>query len=250
MGSGSLPEIRGQCLLQVQGIERGSVKAHCPRCNGQRSCDVHGSYDDDWSWEDDGGHYQYGKNKHRLLRCRGCETVFYHLAASCSEDWEGRFNTLTGEEEIFLPERISTFPSPEASSVKPDWVWDLHRTDSDLASVVSELYDAYEAGLFVLTAIGLRSAFDRGSEVLGVNADATFKDKIEALVKQGHVGRREAESLQILVEAGNAAAHRAWRPTPEALRSLLNLLEHFLHRSFFAQTDLDVPRRQRRSKVD
>ncbi len=36
----------------------------------------------------------------------------------------------------------------------------------------------------------------------------------------------------VLVDAGSAAAHRGWRPKPEELNTMMDVVETFLHRSF------------------
>lgn len=37
--------------------------------------------------------------------------------------------------------------------------------------------------------------------------------------------------LAVLIDAGSAAAHRAWRPSHKELDAMMTILEGFLHRS-------------------
>src|SRR5690606_36652838 len=62
------------------------MKAHCPRCAGERQCDVHGHAEESWETPIVNGNSSYGQLDHRLLRCRGCEQVFYHQSSWSSED--------------------------------------------------------------------------------------------------------------------------------------------------------------------
>lgn len=52
---------------------------------------------------------------------------------------------------------------------------------------------------------------------------------------------------------GSAAAHRAWRPQPDELNTMVDVVESFLHRSFIAGDGIaklraSVPEKPRRKK--
>jgi hypothetical protein len=44
----------------------------------------------------------------------------------------------------------------------------------------------------------------------------------------GKIGRSERETLEILTDAGGAAAHRGWKPTVKQLDTLMTVGEQFL----------------------
>jgi hypothetical protein len=173
-----------------------------------------------------------GFNDHRLLRCRGCETVFYLVESTNSEDWDGRFNPVTGQEEMYHPVTRRTYPAPESALLKPEWVAILREVDLQLFSIVDQVYEAREHRLLILAAVGLRTAFDRSTELLGIDPAKPLVAKVEDLVDRGAVGMQEAALLKVIVDAGSAAAHRGWSPTPEEFQVLLDWLEQFLVRSF------------------
>ncbi|MGV7180436.1 DUF4145 domain-containing protein [Stenotrophomonas sp. MA5] len=197
-------------------------------------------------------HPMWGGANHQLLRCRGCETVFYKIESWHSEDWDVKFDPESGQDEMFYPKTVSVYPPPEPKSEKPDWTWDLYRKDSVLSQVVHEMYVAKANNLNVLTAIGLRIAFDRATFLLGVDESLDLNKKIEKLVDDGRLGKIEAEHMQVAVNAGNAAAHRGWSPNDEDLAVLLNVLEQFLRRSFFdppiGQIGAAIPPRPKKKK--
>jgi len=58
------------------------------------------------------------------------------------------------------------------------------------------------------------------------------------LVNMGRVGVSERQHLEVLTEAGSAAAHRGWRPEIEELNTLMTILEQFLYRSFLIDAEL------------
>jgi Domain of unknown function (DUF4145) len=72
------------------------------------------------------------------------------------------------------------------------------------------------------------------AELLGVQESLTFKQKLEALVASNHIGALDLERLETLIEAGNASAHRGWRPKAEDLEIMMEVLEHFIHDAFVA----------------
>lgn len=232
--------------------EEKIVRAACPRCVGQRSCDLLHELDEK---SEDDSHPEYpiwGGANHQLLRCRGCETIFYKVESWHSEDWDVKFDPETGQDEMYCPRRTSVYPPPEPKSEKPDWTWELYRKDSVLSQVIHEIYVAKTNDLNVLTAIGLRTAFDRATFLLGVDESLDLSQKIEQLVQDGRLGKVEAEHMQVAVNAGNAAAHRGWSPDDQQLAALLRVLEQFLRRSFFeppiGQIGILIPPRPKKQK--
>lgn len=51
-------------------------EAHCPTCNREQNCILHGRADKPWRWEDRYGNSMVGGNAYSLFECCGCETVF------------------------------------------------------------------------------------------------------------------------------------------------------------------------------
>src|SRR5258707_10670762 len=89
----------------------------------------------------------------------------------------------------------------------PKWIESIEFADQTLGHLLTEMYTALNNDLRVLAAIGARTAFDRSSELLGVDSNLTFDRKLNELVTIGKVGKDEREILNVLVDAGSAAAH-------------------------------------------
>jgi len=204
------------------------IKAHCPDCGGQRNAHVRGEHlvkgsddDDGTSWSDTG----------RILECCGCSRIFFRRDFWFSE-WEtlGE-HPITGEPRMEGGFKTTYWPAP-VTRQPPKWVHNIEEGDRDLGSLLSEMYAALNNDLRVLAAIGARTAFDRSSEILGVDPSLTFRDKLNELVTLGKVSKDERDTLSVLVDASSAAAHRGWRPKPEAINTMLDVVETFLHRSF------------------
>ena len=209
---------------------RKTFQAHCPRCNGERTCEIHGALDVPWDWSDAYNSVN-GQDDHKLARCCGCKEVFYHKSSWDSEDWDGAYHPITREEVITFPVKTLTYPAPEKKSQKPDWVWDVSKIDPQLHSILDETYQAYEAGSFILASVGLRTAFDRATELLKIDPGHTLEAKVQELLDNGFIGETEAMTLSVVADAGNAAAHRAWSPNQQEFQSLLTTLEQFVHRT-------------------
>lgn len=94
------------------------------------------------------------------------------------------------------------------------------------------MYAALDNDLRVVAAVAARTAFDRASELLGIDPAIGFQEKLDSLGANGKISIDEESTLQVLVDAGNAAAHRGWRPKPEELSTMIDVVESFLHRSF------------------
>jgi hypothetical protein len=127
-------------------------------------------------------------------------------------------------------ETVTYYPAPSKRD-EPSWMWEMLLKDEKLHSLLKETYAALNSDARVLAAIGLRTIFDRVSETFGVDPSKSFKAKLDELVSMGKIGQTERDSLDVLTDAGGAAAHRGWKPSVKQLDTLMNIGEAFLYRS-------------------
>lgn len=230
-----------------------AIKAHCPTCDAERKCDLHGHVYKAWSWEDREGRYSIsGGVEHSLLECRGCETVFYLSDAWDSESVD-YFYGPDGQTVVEAERDKRTYPSPD-SQTKPIWFDAIGKTDAQLQSILNETYVAYHHGANILTAVGLRTALDRATEVIGIDPAITFEEKLTELKTGGWIGATEHDILDVITNAGSAAAHRGWSPSKEDVGKLLTAMEAFLHRAFIVGQDAltikaSIPLKPKRKKA-
>lgn len=156
--------------------------------------------------------------------------VFYETSSWNSEDIEQYYDAM-GKEQYEHPREVLTYPKPEAKT-KPVWFDAMQKADHQLHSILSQMYVAHENQAHILTAIGLRTALDRATEVLGIDPAKTFEEKLNELRDGGWIGQTERDILGVVTDAGNAAAHRGWEPESREITDLLSSLEVFLHRAF------------------
>ena len=102
--------------------------------------------------------------------------------------------------------------------------------DLNLKDLMVELYTAFNNGMPVLAAIGVRTSFDRATEILGIDPSLPFVQKLDQLATLGMLSGNDRVALAALIDAGSAAAHRGWKPTDEALSTMLHILEAFVHK--------------------
>lgn len=225
------------------------LKGHCPDCGPNRFADVVGHHEVKWE-EDDLG--IWAETQYRILKCRGCTRVYFQIDDMFSEEVDYHIDPRTGKEEPYIPHKISHFPAPTKRD-PPEWAMELDIKDSILGSLFGDIYGALNAELRVPAAIATRTAFDRASELLGVDPALSFAEKLDALTAKGKISADERKTLHVLTDAGSAAAHRGWKPKPRELETMVTIIESFLHRTIIldeAATELraSIPRKQRRKK--
>jgi Domain of unknown function (DUF4145) len=221
--------------------EKLPVFGHCVRCGPGTRASVLAKNIKNSEYHD-----VYYSREDRIVECGGCGAVYHQLVRSNSDDM------YQDEEGWHADETVENWPTPERRR-KPNWFEQLRAADNALYRTVSETYAAYDQTLPILTAIGVRTSFDRATEILRIDPNLTFEKKVEALVQGGFIGSTEGEHINTLIHAGNAAAHRGWLPDPAELDIAFDILEPFLHRHFIARTKMDkfkkmVPPRPPRKK--
>ena len=209
------------------------VRAHCPKCDGDRVCDLHGSTKTTWDWEDRQGNSMNGGASHSLLQCRGCETVFYQVSSYDSESIDHWYD-YNGEVQSDYDRTITTYPKPD-SKTQPPWMASLSRIDQQLSDILDEVYLAHDNRSRVLTVVGLRTALDRATELLGIDPAKSFAQKLAALRDGGWIGDTEHDILEVVVDSGSAAAHRGWKPSSSETLELMTAMEVFLQKAFIVE---------------
>ncbi|QNQ63567.1 DUF4145 domain-containing protein [Brucella sp. 6810] len=241
--------------------KRGLVlRAYCSSCQGERNCEVKGHHIE--SGNDGEGYYQWYTDWY-LLSCRGCDHVFAQTVSTNSEEYYQDYDA-DGEVVTEYIKTVETWPARSKRN-HPDWFkhsyieTDVENT-APLAASLKELYGALDADLMVLASIGIRTSFDIASELLGIDPTITFKEKLDALVTDKFILEAEKDSIETLVEAGSASAHRGWKPSQKDLDALMNSLEDFIYSSMvfpaekrakqakLAETKDNVPKRIPRKK--
>ncbi len=224
------------------------IRGHCPNCGPARFADVVAEHTDHEEGDDEYG--TWAETTSRILQCGGCKSVYFQEVYVFSEDF-GYDEGPDGQPIMRYNERITYYPAP-AKRKRPDWLTflDIERI---LYGLLKETYDALDVDAHVLAATGTRTVFDRASELLKIDPSLTFKEKLDLLQQHGHIGASEREHLDLLIDAGSAAAHRGWKPSTVQLNTIMSIVEAFIYRTFVLDAEAkklkkQIPDRQKRKK--
>lgn len=225
--------------------EKLLFKAPCPKCQGDCNAFVHGEKSTNWEDDSDPNNFMHGGISHKLLECCGCSTVFYFTDSCHSEEWGFDNNG-----QAYLIHSIKTFP---ARNLRPNWLDSLVCKDYVLYRILCEVYKAVGNESYILATIGLRTAFDRAIEIIGIDPELRMSQKVDAVFKEGFVGETERAQLNIVTEAGNAAAHRGWSPNSDEFTPLLLAMERFIEKSVMRDKRIEelkerIPMKQKKRK--
>jgi hypothetical protein len=150
------------------------------------------------SWED----------KYEMLECAGCETVSLRQTHWSSED----------------PELEVVHYPPAVSRPIPRWRYKAPYSISDL---IGEVYAALHNDSRSLALMGARTILDL-ILVDKVGDVGRFSAKLKKLEEQGFVARQSRTILEAALDAGSAAAHRGYKPTPRQLNQVMDIVENVL----------------------
>ncbi|WP_366140154.1 DUF4145 domain-containing protein [uncultured Marivita sp.] len=189
------------------------IQAVCPSCADHRRAKIVREHS---ATEDLGEQYGNVIWFWRILECGGCECVFF--GSSCSDE-----SVLGGPKYYPKP-----YGSPDDRA--------LYLTlfgDKEIASLLSDFERCRTAKLFRPAAVMARTLFEYSAHVLGVAPNnTTLGQKLNALNETGHISLRERDDLDAIIQAGNAAAHRGWKPTENDIEVVALVLHSFLDRNF------------------
>ena len=205
------------------------IKAPCPYCKGEKNCQTLGYKKREWN-EDDGYNHFWAESEYSLLECLGCDGIFTYIKSCNSEDYD--MNRDESGFDCMVPNiHISTHPTQTQEEIRPSWFNNILSKDFQLYKIMNEMYIAYQSKSLILAAIGLRTIFDRTTEVLNIHPGLSLGEKVDTLKDEGFIGETEKSQLKIVTEAGNSAAHRAWTPSDAEFKSLLVIIENFVMRT-------------------
>lgn len=155
-----------------------------------------------------------------MLQCRGCETIIL------------RRYLLSYDNGV---DETDYFPPPISRKI-PRWIRDL---PVDFQSLIREIYTALHADSRRLALMGTRSLVD-----LFINATigdiGGFQKKLEKLVEDGYLGEKNKEILEVALDAGHAATHRAHNPTAEDVNLVFDIVENLIQHLALKKKSADL----------
>ncbi|ACE89492.1 hypothetical protein RHECIAT_CH0000499 [Rhizobium etli CIAT 652] len=216
--------------MAVESLIGSKLKAYCSNCRGDRNCEIKGHHQEN----DDGDYGFWWRRDWYLLVCCGCDHVFAQSVAIDSESYHQEYDS-SGDVITVPDETVRSWPA-RSKRDRPEWFQhssiETKAAVGDLSASLVELYGALDHDLNVLAAIGIRTSFDIAAEILGVDPSKNFQRKLDEMVSKNLIRQSEREHLDVLINAGNASAHRGWTPSFSDLSTLMDTLESFLNDVF------------------
>ncbi|MNK51521.1 hypothetical protein D3C87_704330 [compost metagenome] len=196
-----------------------TIKTHCYNCNhdtnqdvlfhtseiGPREIILRNDKGDDIKsvWEVVG-------NIWHLTKCRGCDKInFKHILRSAPP--------------VEKTDQVFYFPKRAIRPV-PNWVINIPIKYVD---ILREVYIAVNEQIFTLALTGIRTLLDIYI-VEKIGDSGNFKQKIKKLVENNIITSSKAQVLETTIDAGNASAHRGYKPDQETLFQVLSIVENLL----------------------
>lgn len=187
------------------------VEVHCTQCCRSTRHAVKTVYNTEGSYTISMGDVETKANyqdSHQVLECLGCQAV--------------RFRHTTWDD--FSESESSELYPPSLHRSLPPWKTHL---EYPVSVLLEEVYRALQSDSRILALMGARAILDLVA-LDTVGDVGTFQQKLAALENYGHIGKRQREHLDAVLDAGNAATHRAYRAKPRDLNHVMDIIENLL----------------------
>lgn len=210
--------------VTVEDLKKKHAYVRCQSCNkdGQK-VDIMASVMKHTQCGDGSGNTVDGWEHFQVLKCGGCEAVFFRTTSANSEDVDydydhegktiGRYN---------VTERLYPEATAERNTIR-----DFHLIPERLASIYTEAAKALYSNQPVLAGIGIRAIL----ETICKDKSAPGKDlyeKIDGLKSQGVLSPNGAVVLHKLRVLGNISAHEVKPHSDDQLSLAFDVLDNLL----------------------
>jgi Domain of unknown function (DUF4145) len=123
--------------------------------------------------------------------------------------------------------RSNVLQSP-VSRKEPDWASSLalgRKKEAGLCwQLLKEIYQAVDGGQHRLAAMGIRALLEQVM-IPKVGDLRTFDEKLDKFQEQGYVSLIQRDAMRATLDVGDAAMHRAFKPTEQDLKIALDVVE-------------------------
>jgi hypothetical protein len=176
-----------------------------------------------------------------FIECLGCESPSilvqeYHPKSTDKRYIKNLSTKLRKSSKIEIkPISEITFP-PTIQRNIPKWIKEL---PLELMDLFLEIYSAIHQGLFRLSTMGSRTILDIiMTEKIGDKG--TFKNKLNSFLDSGYINKVQFELLEIVLEAGNAASHRGYKPKEKDFEVVLDIIENLVEQDILLSKGISI----------
>ncbi|UTV98313.1 DUF4145 domain-containing protein [Marinomonas rhizomae] len=210
------------------------VKIYCNTCKGETNHNIKSTHDQSYHEEfEDHGQRFLGyceETKFSFLVCRGCDS------ATLQERW-----TCSGMHDHNGDEIYSYNYHPKRKNLGEREVKKFHHVDKKLNDSYKEIITAFQQGLEIVTAMGVRALLEGICVIEGIDDKAAWglTKKIEKLKDSQNIPDSIIDGLNGLKFIGDDAAHRLNATDKHTLSLSIDLLESLLTHLYEARIDLE-----------
>ncbi|MDO8846219.1 DUF4145 domain-containing protein [Methylicorpusculum sp.] len=209
-------------------------KIYCNTCKGETKHDIKATHDQAYHEEyEDHGHKflgYYEETEYRFLVCRGCDT------ATLEEKWTGAGMYDHNGDEIYTYSY-----QPKRKNLGEREAKRFHHVDKKLTETYKEIIIAFQQGLGIVTAMGVRALLEGICVLEGINDNNAWglAKKIDHLSGASNIPAIIIEGLNGIKFIGDDAAHRLNTPDKHSLSLSIDLLESLMTHLYEASLDLE-----------
>lgn len=210
------------------------VKIYCNTCKGETNHDIKSTHDQSYreEFEDHGQRFlgYYEETEFRFLVCRGCDS------ATLQEKW-----TCSGMHDHNGDDIYSYNHHPKRKNLGEREAKKFHHVDKKLNDSYKEIIIAFQQGLGIVTAMGVRALLEGICVIEGIDDNVAWglAKKIEKLKGAPNIPDSIIDGLNGLKFIGDDAAHRLNATDKHTLSLSIDLLESLLTHLYEARIDLE-----------
>jgi hypothetical protein len=163
----------------------------------------------------------------RVLQCNGC-----HQHSIRRESWHRVVVPDPEESEpLLLEQSYSPFRNWRRA---PDWLDRIEAASPDLHGLLAEVYTATNDHQVRMLAMAVRAVVDVVM-VQRLSGDfGSFEVKLAKMVDAGYLTKAQAETLETVIDAGSAAAHRGFLANRELLVEMVVIMESMIRELYIS----------------
>jgi hypothetical protein len=210
------------------------TKIYCNTCKGETNQDIKSTHDQSYyeEYEDHGQNFlgYYEETEYRFLVCRGCDT------ATLEEKW-----TAAGMRDQNGDNIYSYNYHPKRKNLGEREIKKFHHVDKKLYETYKEIISAFQQGLRIVTAMGVRALLEGICVLEGINDQDAWglAKKIDKLKEVSNIPISIIDGLKGIKFVGDDAAHRLKACDKQSLSSAIDLLESLMIHMYEAKIDLE-----------
>lgn len=218
-------------IVEGDNVDGRIIKVHCEKCSQGTCHRILASTKQRWDEIEDNDIYFSGFDRYQIIHCEGCETISFRHLSYWSENDE--------PEEKLYPE----------SFIENHELKNFPVFEKELSEIYYEAVSSFNAGNFILCAVGIRAIIEGICKDKGVKKGYIRNLETDEFVLYKNGSRKTANDLrgkilglrdkEIITKSqnkilhqlrflGNDAIHKLYRPSQEELKTALLIIENMI----------------------